>query len=132
MPKIIGQAEQQKALKDITSALKEVAIVNAFLQAKNPSGKYTVTFTDASNEKHHCSLFTPDKEDLDLLVLNYKDQLKTKILKLAEDYRIALEPEEQMMLDDSFPSEENAAPSSASVEAQSSYFGSVPSPDDKG
>lgn len=132
MPKIIDQAAQQKALKDIVSALKEVAIVNAFLQAHNPSGKYTVTFTDASKEKHHCSLYTPDKEELDLLVLNYKDQLKTKILKLAEDYRIALEPEEQIMLDDSFTSEDNAVPSSAPVEPQVPYFGSAPSSDDRG
>ena len=109
MPKIIGQAEQQRALKDITSALKEVAIVNTFLQANNPSGKYTVTFTDASNEKHHCSLFTPDKEELDLLVLNYKDQLKAKILKLADEYRIALEPTEQIMLEDPAQAEEEDA-----------------------
>ena len=100
MPKIIDHDKQQRALKDITSALKEVAIVNAFLLTANPAGKYTVSFTDKNNGKHSCTLYTPDKEDLDILVMNYKDQLKAKILNLAEEYRIALEPAEQAMLED--------------------------------
>lgn len=38
MPKIIGQAEQQHALKEITSMLKEVDAVNVFLSSSNASG----------------------------------------------------------------------------------------------
>lgn len=101
MPKIIGQAEQQQALKDITSALKEVATVNAFISTANPTGKYIISFVDESGAKHHCALVASDKDDVDLLVMNYKDQLRGKILQLAEDYRIALDPPEQAMLRDS-------------------------------
>ena len=35
MPKIIGQAEQQAALREIKSALKEMVDTNLFLEAKN-------------------------------------------------------------------------------------------------
>ena len=98
MPKIIGQAEQQQALKDITSMLKEVVAVNNFLSSHNASGKYTITFSDEHHQKHSCTLFTSDKEDVDLLVLTYKDRLKEKIQSLADDFRIALEPQEQLLL----------------------------------
>lgn len=105
MPKIIGQAEQQQALKEITSMLKEVVAVNTFLSSRNTSGKYTVSFSDEHNQKHSCTLFSSDKEDVDLLVLNYKDRLKGKIQALAEEFRIALEPQEQLLLEADFSSD---------------------------
>ena len=121
MPKIIDQDKQQRALKEITAALKEVAIVNTFLLTSNPCGKYTVSFSDKNNGKHSCTLYTQDKEDLDILVLNYKDQLKTKILTLAEDYRIALEPDEQAMLED-----QGLAPATAAAETTADEEKQVP------
>ena len=102
MPKIIGQQEQQRALKEITAALREVTAINRFLSRQNTSGTYTVSFTDEHHEKQSCSLFSADKDDVDLLVLNYKDRLKNKIQSLTETYRIALEPQEQALLDSNF------------------------------
>ena len=99
MPKIIGQAEQQQALKEITSMLKEVVAVNNFLSSRNASGKYIISFSDEQNQKHSCTLFSSEKEEVDLLVLNYKDRLKGKIQALTEEFRIALDPQEQRLLE---------------------------------
>ncbi len=104
MPKIIGQAEQQQALKEITAMLKEVVAVNQFLNSQNESGKYTISFADTNNQKHSCTLFSSDKEDVDLLVLNYKDRLKEKIQSLTEEFRIALDPSEELLLQSDFDS----------------------------
>ena len=110
MPKIIGQQEQQRALKEITAALREVTAINRFLSRQNTSGIYAVSFTDDQNEKQSCFLFSTDRDDVDLLVLNYKDRLKSKIQSLTETYRIALEPQEQAMLDNNDLSSSTPAP----------------------
>lgn len=116
MPKIIGQQEQQRALKEITAALKEVSAINRFLSKQNTSGTYIVSFMDDQNEKQSCSLFTSDKDDVDLLVLNYKDRLKSKIQSLTETYRIALDPQEQALLDNN----SQPPPESASLDQEPS------------
>ena len=102
MPKIIGQQEQQRALKDILAMLKDVSIINSFLSMQNNSGKYTIAFADGNNVRHSCLLFGTEKDDIYLLALHSKDNLRKQIYALAEEYRIALDPEEERLLSDQF------------------------------
>ena len=99
MPSIIGQAEQQQALKEISAMLKELISSNDFLSSNNPTGKYTIVSTDSEGQKHTCILSSENKAEVDTLVLNYKEHLKQKIVSLTEQYRIGLEPWEQSILD---------------------------------
>lgn len=100
MPKIIGQQEQQRALKDILAMLKDVSAINNFLSMKNDAKKYTISFSDENNAKHSCLLFSVEKDDIDILALHSKEYLRKQIYTLAEDYRIALDAEEEHQLSD--------------------------------
>lgn len=114
MPKIIGQQEQQRALKDILTMLKDVVAINNFLSMQNKTGKYTISFAGENNVKHSCLLCGAEKDDIDLLALNSKDNLRKQIFALAEEYRIALDPEEEHLLSDQFSiSNVQGTPSSA-------------------
>lgn len=114
MPKIIGQEEQQRALKQITALLKEVSAVNAFLSAENPEGEFVISFTDNNKAKHSCSIFSEDRKAVDQLALNYKNRIKAQILELANEHRIALDHSEQAILDNDRYPEPSVSPESAS------------------
>lgn len=100
MPTIIGQEEQQNALRTINTLLKDASVVNKFLSAKNPSATYSISFPGADGKRVSCKLVVKSKDDMDTLALTYKDQIKSEIFSLAEKYNIALDHEDQMILDD--------------------------------
>ena len=54
MPKIIGQAEQQAAIREIKATLKEMVDTNLFLDALNNSSKYIISFVGEDGKKYVC------------------------------------------------------------------------------
>jgi len=96
MPKIIGQAEQQAAMKEIKSALKEMRDTNLFLETLNNSKKYTISFVSEDGTKHHAVAYTEKKEDLDRFVLHYKHLMANRVVKLASENRISLDLDEKL------------------------------------
>lgn len=94
MAKILDQEEQRKALKNIITSVKDLEAANDFLKATNPSGNYTLTFTGEDGKKFSTAIHANGKDDIDQLILAYKEKEKDRITKLAEDNRIALDPED--------------------------------------
>jgi len=97
MANIIGLQQRQEALRDIQNVIKEVAVANAFVAASNPSGAYSIGFTDEAGKKHKIDL-TGYKEDLDALIKRDKEAKKGYVLNLAQQHRIALDPEDNEIL----------------------------------
>ena len=94
MPKIIGQAEQLAAMKNIKAALKEMTVTNAFLEASNPSGEYIVSFKDRGGHTISTTVYSADKQVIDTLAQAYKKQVVDDMMHQAEINRIELDPEE--------------------------------------
>ena len=99
MAKILDQEEQRKALKNIIGSIKEITAANEFLSAQNTSGVYSISFTAEDGKKYATEISASSKQDLDALILVHKEQERTRIEKLAEDNRIALDPEDRTVLD---------------------------------
>ncbi len=100
MAKILDQEEQRKALKNITSSVKDLESANEFLQTTNPSGIYTITFAgEDGKKKYSTEIRVPSKDDIDRLIMAHKESEKHRIRKLAEENRIALDPEDDVILD---------------------------------
>lgn len=107
MPKIIGQAEQQAAMREIKSALKEMGDTNLFLEAINHSKKFTISFVADDGSKYHAIAYVEDKEKLDHFVLHYKHLTANRVKQLAEENRIALDLDEKLAFSlDLMPEEE--------------------------
>lgn len=94
MPKIIGQAEQQRALKNIRASLKELAVTNKFLEGSNPSGEFTFSYVGPGGEHYASAAFCADKANIDSFVKAYKDRIVDDMMQQAEENRIELEPED--------------------------------------
>lgn len=99
MAQILEHNEQRRALKNINSAIKDLENAKAFLQTPNVSGKYTISFEAEDGQRHTTTGYTEDKETLDLLVMNFKDREKIRIIDLAQENRIALDPEDLEILE---------------------------------
>jgi len=97
MANIIGLADQQKALKDISAILKDLKTTNSFLDAVNPTKTYTISFTDIDGKKHATEL-SGSKEEVDALVGRYKGEMKALVLAMAEEYRIGLDVNDKKIL----------------------------------
>ncbi len=106
MPKIIGQKEQQDALKEIKKAVKEMENINAFLNAKDFSGQYTISFTDDKGKKLSATAYIEKKEDIERFIVHNKAKISSHIADLAEKNRIALDIDEKMTLDIPLTAEE--------------------------
>ena len=98
MPRIIGQAEQQSAMKEIRVALREMESTNLFLNTANKSGKYSILFTADDGTRCSAIAFTEKKEDIDRFVLHHKHRIANRVKALAEENRIALEIDEKLAL----------------------------------
>lgn len=99
MAKILDQEEQRKALKNINGSIKDLEAANEFLKAQNPSGVYTISFTGEGDKKYSTVMHAENKEELNLLILAHKEREKERIKALAEENRIALDPEDEVILD---------------------------------
>lgn len=97
MANIIGLADQQKALKDISAILKDLKTTNSFLDAVNPTKTFTISFTDNDGKKHATEL-SGSKEEVDALVSRYKDEMKVLVLAMAEEYHIGLDVNDKKIL----------------------------------
>lgn len=100
MPKIMNQEEQKRALKDITSTLKDLSRINEFLAAVNPNGTFSVDFLASDNARYSATLFVQNKEDIDRFVRDYKKKKCEEIIQLAEKYHIELDPEDDEIMKD--------------------------------
>ena len=98
MAKILGQDDQQRALKEIRAALKSLVPVNEFLDGHNPEGTYHISFSDSEGKRFSAELYSESKGEIDALVRNYKERVKTHILELARNNRIVLDPEDNDIL----------------------------------
>lgn len=98
MPKIIGQAEQQQAMRNIKAALKDLTITNQFLETQNPDGIYTVTFKDSEGNHYTTTVYSEEKHVLDSLARAYKKQVVDDAVRQAESNRIEFEPEDRQIL----------------------------------
>lgn len=97
MANIIGLQEQQRALKEIQDILKDLAALNTFLSAQNPTGVYSITFSDEEGKKHKAEL-PAVKEEIAALAARYKKDKSDYVRKLASDKRIALDLEDEEIL----------------------------------
>jgi len=97
MANIIGLPEREKALREIQTILKELAITNKFLEMHNASGSYTISFKDEEGKKHSTDL-TASREEIAALLMRYKNERKEYILQLAREHRIGLDPEDNEIL----------------------------------
>ena len=97
MANIIGLQKQQDALREIESVLKELNNMNQFLSALNPLGKYSISFKDDEGKKHGTEI-SASEEEIGALVNRFKKERTEYILKLAKENRIALDPEDYLVL----------------------------------
>ena len=97
MANIIGLADQQRVLKEISSILKDLKITNDFLNAVNPSKIYKISFIDSDGKKITSELFG-SKEEIDALVNRYKNEMKAYILALADEFHIGLDHNDKKIL----------------------------------
>lgn len=98
MAKILGLKEQQKALREINSTLKEFEPINEFLKIQNPSDEYTISFKDENGKTIQTKLLCDDKEPINILVKAYKENLVQSIKQKAAQYNIGLEEEELALI----------------------------------
>lgn len=98
MAKIIGLEQQQEALQNIRSGVKEVEKTNKFLETDNPSGKYTIFFNDSSGSRVVSTIVCEDKNVVDQLVRTSKENMAKQLNNLAEENRIELDPAEKSVL----------------------------------
>jgi len=98
MPKVIGKAEQERALKNITQALKQIPATNTFMQTPNPEGKYTLSFTSHEGKVFTTPIFCTDKSILDRLAQAHKASVAQDVVQQANNNRIELEPDEKEVL----------------------------------
>lgn len=106
MPKILGQEEQRAAMKEITTALKDVADTNSFLDALNHSKNFTISFVAEDGSKYHAIAYAEKKEELDRFVLHYKHLMANRVKMLTEENRIGLSLDEKLAFDFDLTSEE--------------------------
>ena len=99
MPKIIGQAEQQAAFKEIGSLLKGLEKTNQFLDKENPSGQFTISFTTEDGTKYSAIALAEHKSVVDNLVLNNKAAVRKRVEELAKEHRIGLDIDDKLVLD---------------------------------
>lgn len=96
MPKIIGKAEQQAAMREIKASLKEMADTNQFLDALNNSKKYRISFVGEDGQNYHAIAYTEKKEDIDRFIRHHKHLTANRVLKLIQDNRISLDLDEKV------------------------------------
>lgn len=94
MPRIIGRAEQDKALKDITSFIKAIPATSTWIEAPNPEGNYSITFKTPEGKQLTTPIICQDKSVLDRLAQAYKESVAQEVAKLAAEHRIELSPED--------------------------------------
>ena len=99
MAKILNQEEQQKALKNINDSIRDLKKGNEILQADNPSGIFTISFTDSAGKRHRAEIHVQSKKIIDQLYLDFKQEEKERIQKLASDNLIDLDDEDIETLD---------------------------------
>lgn len=98
MPKIIGLAEQQAAVKKIRAILKDLSVTKTFLDAANVSGEYTITFKGSDNHVYSTTVYAEEKNLVDALAEAYRQRMADEVLALAQQNRIELDPEEKVLL----------------------------------
>ena len=116
MPKIIGQAEQQRAMREIRAGLKELESINRFLNSYSKDSHFTITFVSSSNEKITAVGFNENKAEVDLLIMNQRDRIIREITNLAKSHRIEFDEQDHMILENICESTEEAfSPSDTEV-----------------
>ena len=98
MPKIIGLAEQQAAVKKIKAILKDLVVTKSFLDAANASGEYTITFKGQDNHVYNTTVYAEDKRQVDALAEAYRQRMAAEVQALASQNRIELDPDEKELL----------------------------------
>ena len=97
MANIMGLQQQQEALKEITDIIKELKVANKFLDMSDPETEYSIGFIDEEGKKMKIEI-SGYKSEIDELVNRYKEAKRNKILTLAQENRIALDPEDNEVL----------------------------------
>jgi len=98
MPKIIGLAEQQAAVKKIKAILKDLGATKTFLDANNPSGEYTLSFKGIDNHMYSTTVYAEEKHLVDTLAEAYRKRMADEVQSLASQNRIELDPDEKEIL----------------------------------
>lgn len=93
MAELFGLKERQLALTEIRAKLKELEPINSFLQAENTDGYYRISFG-----QYKTTLYCPDRETINALVLAHKKQLVGEIRSLAEKNGVVFDEKEEASL----------------------------------
>lgn len=97
MANIIGLQKQEAALKEIQSVIKNIDEANKFMEAENPTGIITISFKKEDGKKQLTEISVP-KEKVNALITDYKAEKREYVLQMARDNRIALDPEDEVIL----------------------------------
>ena len=98
MAKIIGLEKQKKALKEISTVIKEINSANEFLNTSNPTGEYTISFIPEAGKKVAVDITVSNKETIDQLVHAYKAMVRDHVTNLAAEHYISLDDQEKAIL----------------------------------
>lgn len=98
MPRIIGRAEQDEAVKKIKAALKELGVTKEFLEADNPTGEFTISFKGDAKHTYSTTIYAEDKSVVDELAKAYRERVAKDMMDLAANNRIELDPDEKEIL----------------------------------
>ncbi len=98
MPKIIGQAEQQHAMKEIKAGLKELESINQFLNATSCNNKFVITLVTEDKQKISAAGYTENREDVNLLIENQRKRIINHITSEAQLHRIEFDECDRLIL----------------------------------
>ena len=95
MDSIMGQKEQQAALREIKAACKEMESTNKFLTCSNKEGKYTISYIADDGSRCSATADAASKDEIDRFILRHKQLITNNVVELADKNRIMLDPEEK-------------------------------------
>lgn len=97
MAKIMKTSEQEQALDTIVNSLKSLKSVNAFLDGKNDVGDTVKLTVEAGKSKAVIDRFMT--EDAVKVLIEYRKTTVSKVKILSKKYAIALDQEDEDVLE---------------------------------
>lgn len=97
MARIIGQKEQQAALKKIKNLRKDIENANEFLEKTNDNSTFSFSFTDEEGSTCTSNALVVNKAEVDKFVREYKNNVVDYVIKLSQEHRLEFELDEKLV-----------------------------------